>query len=174
MSARIVFNGREYDGVESMPPEVRQEYERILGALGAEDRDKVASALGHGAGLKLNVTVHRKFRVGGKEYESVDAMPADVRAAYERALAPEGAALTDGGVIRAVRSAAGSHRDATAANPSLQDTSTSFPKPQISPGAMPTVPPPIDADDSRRGTLVRIAVWVVVALVVALWLLTHR
>jgi hypothetical protein len=147
MSAKIVFNGQEYDGVESMPADVRQEYEKILGALGAADRDKVATALGQGAGLKLNVTVHREFRIGGKEYESVAAMPADVRAAYERALA---------------------------ANPSLQDTSTSFPKPSISPGAMPTVPPPIDADDARRGTLVRIALWVVVALVALVWLLSRR
>jgi hypothetical protein len=147
MSAKIVFNGREYDGIESMPPEVRQEYERVLGALGAEDRDKVASALGQGAGLKVNVTVHRKFRVNGKDYESVDAMPADVRAAFERALS---------------------------ANPSLQDTSTSFPKPSISPGAMPTVPPAIDADDARRGTLLRIALWVVAGLVVLVWLLSRR
>jgi len=147
MSAKIVFNGREYDGLESMPPEVRQEYERVLGALGAEDRDKVAAALGHGAGLKLNVTVHRKFRVGGKEYESVDAMPADVRAAYDQALA---------------------------ANPSLRDTSTSFPKPSISPGAMPPLPPAIDADDSRRGRLLRVALWVAVGLVVLVWLLSRR
>jgi len=147
MSTRIVFNGQEYDGVESMPAEVRQEYERVLGALGAEDRSKVEAALGHGAGLKLNVTVHRKFRVGGKEYESVDAMPADVRAQYERALA---------------------------ANPSLQDTSTSFPRPSISRGAVPTVPPAIDADDSRRGTLVRIALWVVAGVVILIWLLSRR
>ena len=147
MGAKIVFNGREYDGIESMPPEVRQEYERVLGALGTADRDKVAAALGQGAEVKLNVTVHRKFRVGGKEYESVDAMPADVRAAYARALA---------------------------ANPSLQDTSTSFPKPSISPAAMPAVPPAIDADDSRRGALVRAAIWVAVGLVVLIWLLARR
>ena len=145
MSAKIIFNGREYDGVERMPPEVRQEYERILGTLGAEDRDKVEAALGHGAGLKLNVTVQRKFRVGGKEYENVDAMPADVRAAYERAVA---------------------------ADPSLASGASSPVTP--SPGAMPTLPPPIDADDSRRGTLVRIAVWVVVGLVVLVWLLSRR
>ena len=147
MGAKIVFNGQEYDGVESMPPDVRREYEGVLGALGAEDRDKVESALGHGAGLKLNVTVHRKFRVGGKEYESVDAMPADVRAAYERALA---------------------------GNPALRDTSTSFPKASIAPGAMPVVPPAIDADDSRRGALLRIALWVVVGLVALVWLLSRR
>jgi len=147
MGAKVVFNGREYDGVESMPADVRQEYERVLGALGAEDRGKVEAALGHGAGLKLNVTVHRTFRVGGKEYESVDAMPADARAAFERA---------------------------SEKNPSLQDTSTAFPKRTVSPGAMPAVPPAIDADDARRGTLLRVALWVVVGLVVLVWLLSRR
>ena len=146
MSAKIVFNGREYDGVEGMPPEVRQEYERVLDALGAEERNKVEAALDHGAALKLNVTVHRKFRVGGREYESLDAMPADARAAYERALE---------------------------ANPALRDTSTSFPRPG-SPGAMPVVPPAIDAEDSRRGALVRVAIWVAVGLIVLVWLLSRR
>jgi hypothetical protein len=83
----------------------------------------------------------------GQEYESVDAMPADVRAAFEGALA---------------------------ANPALRDTSTSFPKPSLSPGAMPVVPPAIDADDSRRGTLVRVAIWAAVGLIVLVWLLTRR
>ena len=49
MSPKIVFNGKEYDGVESMPAEVRREYEAVLGALGAADRDKAESAVGHGA-----------------------------------------------------------------------------------------------------------------------------
>jgi hypothetical protein len=147
MSTKIVFNGREYDGVESMPADVRQEYERVLGALGAEDRGKVEAALGHGAGLKLNVTVHRTFRVGGKEYESVDAMPADARAAFEKAVEK---------------------------NPALRDTAASIPKASLAPGAMPVMPPAIDADDSRRGTLLRVALWVVVGLVVLVWLLSRR
>ena len=75
MSPKIVFNGKEYDGVESMPAEVRREYEAILGALGAADRDKVDTALGRGAGIKMNVTVRRKFRVGSKEYDTVVALP---------------------------------------------------------------------------------------------------
>ena len=145
MSPKIVFNGQEYDGVESMPPDVRQEYERILGALGAEDREKVAAALGHGAGLKLNVTVHRKFRVGGKEYDSVDAMPADVRAKFEQAVA---------------------------ANPALRDTASSTPT--LKPDAVPVPPPAIDAADDRRAALVRILIIVAISLVVLLWLLSKR
>jgi hypothetical protein len=145
MSSKIVFNGKEYDGVESMPAEVRREYESALGALDSTDRAKVDSALGHGARFKLNVTVHRKFRIGGKEYESVDAMPADVRAAYERAMA---------------------------ANPSLADTESHEAMPRSA--SMPAPPPAIDAGDSGRGAVLRVAVWVAVGLAVLIWLLLKR
>jgi hypothetical protein len=83
--------------------------------------------------------------VGGKEYESVDAMPADVRTAYERAVA---------------------------ANPSLASASSSGAAPPSA--AMASRPPAIDADDSRRGTVLRIAVWVAVGLAVLMWLLLRR
>lgn len=145
MSPKIVFNGKEYDGVESMPAEVRQEYEAVLGALGAADRDKVESAVGRGARIKLNVTVQRKFRVGGRVYESVEAMPADVRAAYERAVA---------------------------ANPSLAGASSGGATPPSA--AMPSPPPAIDADESRRGTVLRVALWVAVGLAALMWLLLRR
>jgi len=144
MSPKIVFNGKEYDGVESMPAEVRREYESVLGALDSAERAKVDSALGRGANIKLNVTVHRKFRVGGKEYESVEAMPADVRAAYERALA---------------------------ANPALADTTSHVATPSA---AMPARPPAIDAGGSRRGAVLRIALWVAAGMAVLIWLLLKR
>jgi hypothetical protein len=87
MSTRIVFNGQTYDGVEAMPPDVRAKYQAILDALGDDDRAKLESAMGSGAGLKINTTVRRRIRVNGKDYDSVDAMPSDVRAMYERAMA---------------------------------------------------------------------------------------
>ena len=31
---KIVFNGLEYDGVEQMPPEIRNQYLRLIGTLG--------------------------------------------------------------------------------------------------------------------------------------------
>ena len=86
MTTRITFNGRTYDGVEGMPPDVRAKYQAILDALGGEDRAKLESALGGGAGIRINTTVRRRIRVNGKDYDSVDAMPAGVRAVYERAM----------------------------------------------------------------------------------------
>ncbi len=145
MSPKIVFNGREYDGVESMPAEVRQEYERALAALGAVERDKLEVAMGRGGlNIKLNLSVHRKFKVNGKEYDSIDAMPPEARAAYEKALQ---------------------------ATPSLRDTATSLPKAS---SGVPVVPPAIDAADDRRSAIVRVLVWVAIGAVVLVWLLSRR
>ena len=90
MSTRIVFNGQAYDSLEAMPPDVRAKYQTVLDALGAADRGKLEAALGAGSlagpGIRINTTVRTRIRVNGKDYDSVDAMPADVRAVYERAL----------------------------------------------------------------------------------------
>ncbi len=36
---------------------------------------------------KVNVNVKRKFKIGGREYNSVDEMPADIRETFEKAMA---------------------------------------------------------------------------------------
>jgi hypothetical protein len=87
MSAKIVFDGQTYDGLESMPPDVRTRYQAILDALGTDDRAKLEAAMGGGAGIRINTTVRRKIRVNGKDYDSVETMPAGIREAYERAMA---------------------------------------------------------------------------------------
>ncbi len=86
MSSRIVFNGHEYDGVEDMPADVRQQYETALQALSAADR-KLMDAAEHGSGVSFKLNVQRRFKINGKEYGSVEEMPPDVRALYEQALA---------------------------------------------------------------------------------------
>jgi len=106
MSTRIVFNGQTYDSLEAMPPEVRAKYQAVLGALGDDDRARLESALGAGAGVRINSTVRRRIRINGKDYDSVDAMPPDARALYERAMAgraadPGSAAAAAGGAMPA-------------------------------------------------------------------------
>ena len=41
----ISFNGVAYDSVDDMPPDVRRDYERLLAALGDENRDGVITSL---------------------------------------------------------------------------------------------------------------------------------
>jgi hypothetical protein len=85
METRITFNGQTYDSIENMPPEVREQYQAVLNALSGEDHAEVASLLEGGAGIRIKTTVRRKIRVGGKDYDSVDQLPPELRAAYERA-----------------------------------------------------------------------------------------
>jgi hypothetical protein len=144
MSPKIVFNGQEYDGVESMPEEARRQYEAALNALSAEERGRLEAAE-HGAHVQFKVNVHRTYKIDGKEYDSLEAMPADVRDKFEAAVA---------------------------ANPGLRDTASSLPALKRS-DAGPVVPPAIDADDGRRGTLFRIVFWVAVGVALLVWLLAR-
>ena len=70
---KIRFNGQEYDGVEAMPPDVRQAFEQAIARARAQG----------GAGVHTST----KVIFNGQEYASVDAMPADIRSQYEQAMA---------------------------------------------------------------------------------------
>lgn len=143
MSQKIVFNGQEYDGVDAMPPEVRREYEAVLRMVRVEAGVGKLDFLVRWSPvrniLNITTTVQRRIVVNGKEFKGVDEMPAEVRAAYERALAQAGGGVTPAG-----------------------DQAHSPPK--------AFRPPPLLEDDDRRGVLRRIATWVVIALLIALWL----
>jgi RNase P/RNase MRP subunit p29 len=88
--SRIVVNGREYGGVEEMPPDVRQAYERMRNALVDSDRDGVPDMFEGKRGNVVSVTRH-KIVVNGREYGGADEMPPDVRHAFERARETTGA-----------------------------------------------------------------------------------
>jgi hypothetical protein len=143
MSEKIVFNEREYDGVDAMPPEIRRQYEAVLSVARAQSGSKFDSLLLSGPMRKLfkvTATVHQRIVVNGKEFHSPDEMPSEVRAAYERALAEAGGGAPPGGApIR-------------------------HPQPTFR-------PPPLLDEDDRRGGLRRIATWVAIAALLALWVL---
>ena len=95
MSLKIVFNGKQYDSVDAMPPDVRKEYEVALETLRKAGDEEILSLLQRGGETRIRTTV-REIVVNGKKYDSVDAMPPDVRRSYERAtarLASEGAGV---------------------------------------------------------------------------------
>ncbi len=98
MSLKIVFNGKEYDNVDAMPPDVRKEYEVALETLRKSGGEEILSVLQRDMGVSgphIKAT-YREIVVNGKKYDSVDAMPPDVRRTYEQAMArvtPSGAAV---------------------------------------------------------------------------------
>ncbi|HVH68868.1 MAG TPA: hypothetical protein VM716_13445 [Gemmatimonadales bacterium] len=90
MSPKIVLNGKEYDGIESMPPDVRKDYETVLESLKTTGSDEVLSMLRSGEHTSIKATF-RDIVVNGTHYGSVDEMPPDVRKTYEEAVGRLGA-----------------------------------------------------------------------------------
>jgi hypothetical protein len=102
VSPKIVLNGKEYDGVESMPPDVRKDYETVLDSLKNTGGDEVLSLLRSGEHTNIKATL-REIVVNGKSYGSVDEMPADVRRTYEEAVGRMGGLGGAGGASRPSR-----------------------------------------------------------------------
>jgi hypothetical protein len=75
---KIVLNGIQYDGVDQMPPDVRRQYEEMMDRLGSDsDGDGVPDIL-HKPGAP-NVVVKESFTYNGREYNSRDELPPEVR-----------------------------------------------------------------------------------------------
>jgi len=141
MSQKIVFNGQEYDGVDAMPPAVRRQYEDVMRLVRGEVESLVVPG-SQSTVIKVTTNVRTRIVVNGKEYRSVDEMPAQVRAAYERALAQAEGRTSSGGEPAA-----------------LSPRTPAFP------------PTEEDTSGSIANTLRRIGPWVLIAVLVALWLL---
>lgn len=60
LKSKIRYNGREYASPAELPPEVRLAYEKAL----------------HDGAVKKRFT---KFTINGQQFDSEDAMPADIR-----------------------------------------------------------------------------------------------
>lgn len=74
VSRRFKINGKEFNSVEEMPPDLRSAFEKALAAR-------------NGPGGKLNFEIQRaRIVFNGREYKGIDAMPRDVRQAYEKVL----------------------------------------------------------------------------------------
>jgi hypothetical protein len=110
MPETIYFNGKKYESISEMPPNVRQMYERINRFLTDADQDGIPDALqaSNLSGLKeafgaikdiaqLGTTAQgmnqvqlsviretdRGILVNGKEFKSVEEMPSEIRQIYE-------------------------------------------------------------------------------------------
>jgi hypothetical protein len=141
MSEKIVFDGREYDGVDAMPPEVRRQYEALLSVVRERSGSKLDALLLSGLVRKIfnvTTTVQARIVVNGKEFHRADDMPAEVRAAYERSLAEAGGGTKPAGAP------------------------TGNPPPSFR-------PPPVLDEDQRRGGWRRRATWVAIAILLVLW-----
>jgi hypothetical protein len=111
--------------------------------------------------------VSLKIVFNGAEYDSVEAMPPDVRAQYEKVL--ESLKQTGGDeVLSALQ------RVSSGSGASLSGTIKTTYKEGASPGRPPSGafrPPPVVEDDQpRSGGILRILLWMALGAAIALWL----
>src|SRR5580698_6934590 len=77
---KITVNGREYDSVDHMPSDVREVYLKAMAALGEAGTQKSGVA-------QKNMgfhTVKESFTYNGREYQSRDELPPEVRALFDK------------------------------------------------------------------------------------------
>ena len=96
---KIVFNGREYDGVEQMPPEIRAQYLQVINALGDADGNGIPDILERGG--SSSVAVKESIVFNGREYQNRDELPREVREALERMPPPKPENVTRKVVVNA-------------------------------------------------------------------------
>jgi hypothetical protein len=99
----IVIDGKTYNSVDEMPPDIRQKYEQAMRSLGDandnqipdvfetmnvfadKDKDGVPDVLGNLAASHATVNT-MKIIVDGKEFDGLENLPPEVRATYEEAM----------------------------------------------------------------------------------------
>jgi len=99
----IVIDGKTYNSVNDMPEDVRLKYEQAMGSMKDQDQNQIHDALetGNLLGDKNNngvpdvfenvfgaggIMSSMKIIVDGKEVNSIDDLPPDARAKYDRAM----------------------------------------------------------------------------------------
>ena len=99
----IVIDGKTYNSVDEMPPDIRQKYEQAMRSLGDansnqipdafetmnifgdKDKDGVPDVLENIAASQATVST-MKIIVDGKEFNGLEDLPPEARARYEEAM----------------------------------------------------------------------------------------
>lgn len=83
---KIVMNGREFQSRDELPAELREQYDQFTSLLADKDGNGIPDglegklpAMKLAAGMSPLTMVAQKIIVNGREYSSVEELPADVR-----------------------------------------------------------------------------------------------
>ena len=71
---KFKINGKEYNSIEEMPPDIRNAFEKAMASQAGSDHQANPA------------TMQTKIIFNGTEYQSIDVMPQDVRQLYEKVL----------------------------------------------------------------------------------------
>jgi hypothetical protein len=87
MAVKVVVNGKKYTDPATMPGHVRKLYEGALRrALVDADGNGLPDILEGPAGPASHTVVRTRLFYNGREYDSVDALPPEVRGAHAEAM----------------------------------------------------------------------------------------
>lgn len=82
----IVIDGKTYSSVNEMPEEVRRQYEQAMNTLKDQDQNRTPDVF-EKIPVAETVLSSMKIIVDGKEVNSIDDLPPDARAKYDKAMA---------------------------------------------------------------------------------------
>jgi hypothetical protein len=77
---KIEINGQRYDSIEQMPPEIREEYLRLVAKMGDADDDGIPDRWDQ-AGTRT--VVEERYVINGKEYRDLSEVPPELRQTIE-------------------------------------------------------------------------------------------
>jgi hypothetical protein len=180
MSTKITVNGVTYDSIDAMPAEARRLYEQTLARvseLGDRESDGVPDLVAGAGPIQFRATTRKTFIVNGTKYEDVNALPPDVRQAYEQAMraAKAGDPNPTKNEIKVTFQTYGPHfqfRVGSGAPPVASPPMFTQGAGAPSPG-MGMTPRPIEPSSTGAAFRVAIAVAACAAAGVALWLWTR-
>lgn len=83
MQQKISFNGKTYERLEDMPPEIRQAYESVMQVLADQNQNGVPDLFEGALGTQTNLA-RSTILYEGQAYERIDQLPPEAREKYER------------------------------------------------------------------------------------------
>ena len=176
MSLQINYNGKTYNSLEEMPPEVRAAYQQAMALLADQNGNGMPDFLdGLMQGQSLDALVkplnvlastHTQIVFNGQTYTSVDQMPPEARRAYEQAM---GAVDQNRNGVPDALEQGGIQTGQPMVNVTTLSAAGSAPRP--APFASPYTPAGVEPDHpaARAGRL-RTALFVVLGLAVVVLL----
>lgn len=166
---KITVNGREYDSIDQMPPDVRELYLRAMASM-RQGGGLQASHTGEKNVLSYS-TVRESIVYNGREYKSRDDLPPEVRKLFEKMSNPQAGGLpgevnieTTGAILPEARLADDSPDELYHPPPETRPTDYSSTGPYNRPEQDPTI----------AWLLVKILFVVVCILLFLLYMLNHK
>jgi hypothetical protein len=85
---RISFNGKTYNSLEEMPADQRAAYEHVIAFMKDENHNGIPDMFeGDAIQKMIKVATNTRVIVNGQEVQSLESLPPEARAKYDKAMA---------------------------------------------------------------------------------------